>query len=197
MQVLKERQILIKLCVCRLVPDTAIWLWYWMLTSFLGFFLLTFSSLNRKQPRYKAVSSVHSSVRSIDEKNQETGVFFTTKTYFLLNSTSLWWARIYLLKLQFSKAWQQIVLETRSYDWPLQLLPTIIKKMERNESWLKLHKIKLMQQNQSQVIVVSIIQPNASHLTPTYFMVIYKRSWADYFETIFIFISHSSGSLLR
>lgn len=61
----------------------------------------------------------------------------------------------------------------------------------------KTHKTKWRWQNQFWVIVVPVFQPNASHLTPNYFMVIYKRSWADNFEIVFMSISHPSGSLKR
>lgn len=61
----------------------------------------------------------------------------------------------------------------------------------------KMHKMKLRWQNQFWIIVVSVFQPNASHLTPNYFKVIDKRSRAGYLEIVFIIISYPSGSLIR
>lgn len=61
----------------------------------------------------------------------------------------------------------------------------------------KMHKMKWRWQNQFWVTVASIFRSNASHLTPNYFMVIYKRSWADYFEIVLMSSSHPSGSRIR
>lgn len=52
----------------------------------------------------------------------------------------------------------------------------------------KSHKMKLRWQNKFWIIVVSVFQPNASHLTSNYFMVIDKRSQAGQLETVFISI---------